>query len=163
MGRVQQPSRVLVTVGLMLLTVFAVGVRPSCICADGTLCVICPKLMVAPVASRSGSPSAKSPSCAKKSCCLRHDVSDILLQAPRPGDVAGSTCDDRDCLVIQPVSPTIPAPAEDPTGHLDSSVALPPVATLSSDLHGTFAQTGRFSESAGPPRALIVLFQRWLI
>jgi hypothetical protein len=163
MGQVQQLPRVLVTGGLMFLCVFAIGVRPSCICANGTLCVFCPKLMVAPAASRSGCSFAESPSCAKKSCCRTHALSDTLLQLPRPSELAGSTCNDRDCLVIQPVAPTIPSPVEDPTGHLNSSVASLSIATLSPDWPGTFAHVGRFSESVGPPRKLIVLFQRWRI
>ncbi|MEK6260125.1 MAG: hypothetical protein AABP62_16020 [Planctomycetota bacterium] len=73
------------------------------------------------------------------------------------------TCNDRDCLPIQPVSPAIASPTEDPINRLDASLALPPVVTLSPSLHGNSVHAGQCPKTMGPPPDLIVLFQRWLI
>ena len=74
MTRVRQLPHTIITWGLMLLIVIAGGVRPSCICADGSLRAFCPNLMVAHSASPSGEPTAMSRSCASMSCCCGHSA-----------------------------------------------------------------------------------------
>jgi len=147
------------TWGLILLTVIVGGVRPSCICADGTLCLLCPKLMATP----SAEPGTTTGSCSSMSCCCERGSTPAQSKLTSVCELAGSTCDGRDCLTIQAASPVIVQANNDPTSHLDSNVvpAMPASVELllSRESHSSTGSTYQ----CGPPPDLIVLFQRWLI
>lgn len=163
MIHVRPLPRVLTTWGLMFLTVIVSGVRPSCICADGTLCAFCPKLVFVPAASQSTELATGSDSCATKSCCRKHAPLESRSDLAASSELAGFTCNDRDCLTIQPVSPAITSLTQNPISVLRADLALSPVSRLPVGLHGDIAHSERCVSAIGPPPNLIVLFQRWLI
>lgn len=162
MARVQQLPRIAMTWGLMFLTVIAGGIRPSCICADGTLCVLCPKLMAAPAVSPSTEPSATNGSCSSKSCCCEHAATPTHSDTTAVCEMAGSPCDGCDCLAVPAALATVQK-AENPASHLNCNVAPVMFATAEIMLSRESSCSRGDTPRVGSPPDLIVLFQRWLI
>lgn len=163
MFRVPQSPRIVMTWGLMFLTVISGGVRPSCICPDGTLCLNCPKQLAASSASPLPQPAATGGSCSSKSCCREHASTAVRHESTLPFELAALACDGRDCLAIQAASPAIVQAGDDSTSRINSAV-VPGIVEIEkpAPLCQSFHPTGS-THRAGPPPDLIVLFQRWLI
>lgn len=164
MTSVQQLPRIVMTWGLMFLTVIAGGVRPSCICADGTLCLLCPKLLAATSVSSKPRLAATGGSCSSKSCCRERASAPTQPKSTSVCESVGSTCDGGGCLTIQAAPPVILQDNDDPTSRLGSDVVS---ATLATTTTLTVARESFHPTSgthrAGPPPDLIVLYQRWRI
>ena len=163
MIRVPQLPRIVITWGLMLLTVVAGGVRPSCICADGTLCLICPKLMAASAVSPASGPGATNGSCSSKSCCREYASKPARPISSSGCEFVGSTCDGRDCLTIQAAPPVILQSSDDPTSRLNCGVVPAMLANAELSLSRESARPTGSTHRVDPPPDLIVLLQRWRI
>ena len=151
------------TWGLMLLTVFAGGMRPSCICADGTLCLLCPKLMAVPAVLPLAGSAAVNGSCSSKSCCREHASVPTQPKSTSVFELAGSECEGRDCLTIQAASPVIVQSSDDPTSHLNCDVVPAMFANAELSLARESSRLTGSAHWVGSPPDLIVLYQRWLI
>ena len=163
MTRIQQLPRIVMTWGLMLLTVIAGGVRPSCICADGTLCVFCPKLIASHASLPSTEPSATIGPCLSKSCCCGHAAVPTQSESTTVCEWTGSTCDGCDCLASQSAAPATVQTVEDPVSRLDRDVVPALLANAELALSRESFRSMKGTHRVGPPPDLIVLFQRWLI
>lgn len=161
MTRVRQLPRIALTWGLMLLSVIAGGVRPSCICSDGTLCVLCPKLMAAQVVSPSTEAIAPNGSCSSKSCCCEHATKPVRSDATKMSE---SPCDGCDCFAVPSAVAATVQKVEASESHLDSDVVPAMLPTFELGLsHQLSLSTGSSHRVGPPPLDLIVLYQRWLI
>ena len=161
--RLQTLPRVMVTWGLMLLTMIAGGVRPSCICADGSLCVFCPKLMATTAVSPSTEPSPTNGACSSPSCCCRPADAPTRSQSAGTCEWAGASCDGCDCLAVPLAAPTTVQAVEDPASRLGSDVVPAILANAELSLSRESFRSRVGSPLAVPPRDLIVLYQRRLI
>lgn len=163
MTSVQQLPRIVMTWGLMFLTVIVGGVRPSCICADGTLCLLCPKLLVATSVSSMPRSAATGGSCSSKSCCREHTSAPTQPQSTSVCESVGSTCDGSDCLTIQAAPPVIVQDKDDPTSRLGSDVVSATFATTTLTVACAAFHPTSGTHRVGPPPDLILLYRRWLI
>lgn len=155
--------RFALTWSLILLTVIAGGVRPGCIRADGSLCLLCPKLMATHASVPSADPAPASGTCSSKSCCCEHAAAPIRSKSITASEMAGSACDGCDCFAVQTVTPAIVQKVDDPTSRFNCDVT--PVMFANVELvllrESSFLCEG--THRVGPPPDLIVLLQRWLI
>ena len=168
MTPVQQLPRIIMTWGLMFLTVIAGGVRPSCICADGTLCLLCPKLMATHAVSSLAEPTVFEPTvadkpCSSNSCCGRRVAAAKQSKSSSVCEWTTSACDGSDCLAIQSAPPVIVQASEDSARCLDSNVVPAQFTNAELAFSRESTRPTRGTHRAGPPPDLIVLYQRWLI
>lgn len=133
MTRVRHLPRIAITWGLMLLTVIAGGVRPSCICPDGSLCFVCPKQLDAHGRSSTRETSTAKGSCGA-SCGCEHSVtaspSESAAGLELPGLELPGRCNGDDCLVIAPASPAIVPPVEDLARSFGGAGVVPFLASF---------------------------------
>ena len=168
MTPVQQLPRIVMTWGLMFLTVIAGGVRPSCICADGTLCLLCPKLMATHAVSSLAEPTVFEPTvadkpCSSNSCCGRRVAATKQSKSSSVCEWTTSACDGSDCLAIQSAPPVIVPVSEDSARCLDSNLVPAQFANAELVFSRESTRPTRGTHRTGPPPDLIVLYQRWLI
>jgi hypothetical protein len=128
MTRVRHLPRFVITWGLMLLTVIAGGVRPSCICPDGSLCFVCPKQLDAHGRSSTVETSTAKGSC-EASCGCEHSEIASRSESAVGLELAGK-CNGYDCLVIAPASPVTVLPAEDPARSFGGAGVVPFLASF---------------------------------
>lgn len=161
MARARQLPRIAFTWGLMLLAVIAGGVRPSCICSDGSLCVLCPKLKAGQAVSPSTEAIAPNSFCSSKSCCNEHAATPVRSDATK---MSCSPCDGCDCFAVPWAVAATAQKVHPPESHLDSDVASAMLATFVLRLsQQSSLLTGSTHRVGPPPPDLIVLYQRWLI
>ena len=163
MSRVPQLPRSVMTWGLMLLTVIVGGVRPSCISANGTLCLLCPKLLAVSAVSSSAESSATVGSCSSHSCCCEQTATPTRSELTAAGEMAGSPCDGCDCLTVPAVTPATVQKVDDPTSRLDFDVAPAMFANAELSLSRKSSRLTGSTHRVGSPPDLFVLYQRWLI
>lgn len=161
MTRVRQLPRIALTWGLMLLAVIAGVVRPTCICSDGSLCFLCPKLMPAQAVSPSAEAVAPNGSCSSKSCCCEHATTPVRSDATQ---LSESPCDGCDCYAVPAAVAVTVQKVEAPENQLDNDVAPALFPTVVLELsHQSSLLAGSTHRVGPPPPDLIVLYQRWLI
>lgn len=163
MTRARRLPRIALTWSLMLLAVIAGGVRPSCIRADGSLCLLCPKLMAPHTSLPSAEPAPSSGSCSSKSCCCEHAAAPTRSKSIATSETTGSACEGCDCFAVQSVAPATVQKVDDPTSRLDFDAAPAVLATVKLMLSRESSCWRGDTHRVGPPPDLIVLLQRWLI
>lgn len=111
MSGVRQLPRIAMAWGLMLLTAVMGGVRPTCICPDGSLCFVCPKQL--DVHARSSKVTASAVGSCGTTCGCKHTET-----VPPPESEAGleraGRCNGYNCIEIAPATPATVRPVEDP-------------------------------------------------
>lgn len=147
----------------MLLTLVTCGIRPSCLCADGTLCLVCPKLLKTSAPS-STQPRTTRETCVAHSCCRGRASHFAFSDQERPHEQIADRCETGGCLVLHATDLVIVETSQTAASLLEHNAAW---SCLSARDEMPVAAASHFSrrgfESAGPPPDLIVLYQRWLI
>lgn len=160
MTRTEKLPRIALTWSLMLLTVIAGVARPSCLCADGSWYLYCPKVMAALVAAAPRESTAATGCCSPKSCCHGQVVASGHTQSCA---AVGSPCTGSGCRAIPSAIPATVREVESLASQLGGDVAPAMVAKVGLSSSRESLRWRVDTHRAGPPRELIVLYQRWLI